>query len=121
MEKLIVIFAEATKGDLGKPYFLSSLEELYTTLGEPPEDSLGIPFLIKMLSTSKKVCFFRVKEEGVIEESYQKGFSFLSRRKQEIFACFMPKVSEKKTIRELVFLKPFLFFTEKDLFDYLSS
>ncbi len=121
MEDLVAIFGQASKGPLGKPCFFASFEQVYFTLGEPPEDSFGIPFLLQILSLQKMACFFRVKEEGVIEKSYLQGFSFLEKKKDRILACFLPKVGEKKILKKAGDLSKNLFLLEEDFFDYLSS
>lgn len=127
MIQTIFLFGEAEKGDFCFPYCFKTLEELCCTLGQPPEESLGIHFAIQALLMNKPCTFFRVKEEGYSLEDYLRGLHLLESdlEKLPFFAIGLPGVGDPKLIEITALLcqkkKSSLIITEQDLYDYLTG
>lgn len=126
MKSTIFLFGEAEKGEFGKPVLCTSLPHLFETLGNPPEESLGILYAIQTLHYREELLFCRVKEEGFSLKDYLKGFSMLRKEaKTPLQALLIPGVGNKEIIEAASdvcsFYKGLLVLSEKDLYDYLTS
>ncbi len=127
MKSTIFLFGEAEKGEFGIPIFCNSLPQLFDLLGNPPEETLGIPYAIQSLYYKEELIFCRVKEEGFSLKDYIKGLSLIRKKplKSPIQAILIPGVGDKKIIEAAVdvcsLYQSLLVLTEKDLYDYLTS
>lgn len=123
----IVVFGEAEKGSFEAFHKINTLDSLYQTLGEPPEESEGLFLAISVLLKGWGLLFFRVAEEGMATKDYLKGLSLLENGQKigHINAIGMPKVGEGKVIDRALEIcqmhKSLLILKEKDFYDYLTS
>jgi len=121
----VALFGMSEKGRFNYPYTCQTLAELADTFGNPPEDSLGLIFAIQAIMYEREVIFFRVQEEGFLEEDYIKGFEYLKDKVKSLDAICIPKVGNPIIIDKLdPICKKFnsiIITTEKDLFDYLIA
>jgi hypothetical protein len=123
----IFLFGEAEKGAYCTPILCPSLPVLAETLGNPPEESLGIQYAVQTLLFERQLIYFRVKEEGFSFQDYMKGLRCLQERSHlpKLTAICMPGVGDSEIIEttsEICHLhKSLLILTEKDLFDYLTA
>lgn len=124
----IVLFGEAEKGDFQTAYYCRDLTQLSDFLGEPPtKESQGLRFAIQALLYQRGVVFFRVREEGFSVHDYLFGLNFLENKEvfPSITALCLPGVGNSKIIEATLPVcethKSILMFTERDLYDYLTS
>lgn len=123
--RTVFLFGEAEKGEFCTPLLCRSLPQLVDTLGNPPEESLGILYAIQTLMYDRDLIFFRVKEEGFSTEDYLRGLKLLQQKliQFELGAICMPGVGDKEIINATSPIchlhKSFLILNEKDLYDYL--
>ncbi len=126
MHHTIFLFGEAEKGAFCTPIPCRSLAELTDTLGNPPEESLGIPYAVQALMYKRGLIFFRVKEEGFSVEDYMKGIHFLQKNELPTppTAICLPGVGDTTIIDGIEsFCKlhsSLLIINDKDLYDYLT-
>lgn len=124
MNPTIFLFGESEKGEFGMPIFCKSLFQLSETLGNPPDESLGIFYAIQALLFERTLFFCRVQEEGFSIEDYLKGLYELSRSKATIpHAIMIPGVGNSEIIEAASSLCTnctILVITSKDLYDYLT-
>ncbi len=117
------IFGEAEKGKFGFFYKINSLDGLYGTFGNPPEESEGLALAVQGLLFNYEVIFFRVEEEGFSFEDYHKGLNLL--RQKEINALGLPGVGNMELLEKASaickYYKSLLILKEKDLYDYLTN
>jgi len=126
MRQTIFLFGEAEKGDFCTPIFCRSLAQLADTVGNPPEETLGILYAVQALMYEKELIFFRVKEEGFSTQDYMKGLKILQNKNltNHLTAICMPGVGDIEIIDATqpicTLYKSCLIVTEKDLYDYLT-
>lgn len=127
MDGPIAFFGETQKGRFHYPYFCYSLYQLADTLGNPPQESLGLAFAIQAIMYEREVVFFRVQEEGYSINDYMKGLEVLKNKKKikHLCAICLPKVGDRvilDTVSSICDLHhSLIIITQKDLFDYLLS
>ncbi len=127
MKSTVFLFGEAEKGELGIPLICRSVSQLLQTLGNPPEESQGIPYAIQALLYNQEIVFCRVKEEGYSLRDYRKGLSLIKAERLDcpVHAIFIPGVGNQAIIEATMdvcsLYKSMLVVTEKDLYDYLTS
>lgn len=124
----IALFGEAQKGKFQTPYYCDSLLKLSETLGEPPEEGgFGLNFAVQSLLFQFPVIFFRVQEEGFSYDDYYCGLSLLKKKEQfpTVTALCLPGVGDKKLLEATDPIcslhGSFLIFSQKDLYDFLTS
>ena len=126
MKPAIFLFGEAEKGEFCTPLLCKSLSQLSDTLGNPPEESLGIQYAIQALLFERELVFYRVKEEGFSLSDYMKGLRLLQNKAlgSELHAVCIPGVGDYEIINAMSGVchlhKSLLVITEKDLYDYLT-
>ena len=126
MKSTVFLFGEAEKGEFGIPLTCKSLPQLFETVGNPPEESLGIPYAIQALLYKQELLFCRVKEEGFSVKDYLKGLTLIRNQHLEsnLQAIFIPGVGDKGIIEATMnvcsLYNSLLILTEKDLYDYLT-
>ena len=109
------------------PILCKSLPQLADTLGNPPEDTKGIPYAIQTLLYERELIFFRVKEEGFSTADYLRGFKLLQDKNHfsPLSAICMPGVGDTEIIEASTSIchlyKSCLIIDEKDLYDYLTQ
>lgn len=122
----IFLFGEAEKGDFCTPLLCKSLSQLADSFGNPPEESLGIPYAIQALMFERELIYFRVKEEGYSTSDYMRGIRMLVNK--EIYcnptAICLPGVGDAEIIEATApvcsIYRSLLITTEKDLYDFLT-
>ena len=122
----MALFGESSKGTIAYPYFIDSLGGLYDTCGFAPEESDGIGLAIQSLMYDFDLIYFRVHEEGFSKKDYFLGLDFFKNQQiKHLEAIALPKVGDReiigKTDEICKIYKSLLIFSEKDLFDYLTS
>jgi hypothetical protein len=126
MRQTIFLFGEAEKGDFCTPLLCKSLPQLAETFGNPPEESLGIPYAVQALMFERELIFFRVKEEGFSVSDYMRGIKLLEKKEtfHHLTAICMPNVGDAEIIEATspicTIYHSLLITTEKDLYDYLT-
>jgi len=127
MNKPVVLFGEAQKGEYNAAYLCDNLAQLSDFLGEPPTNECkGLQLAIQMLMYNLGVVYFRVHEEGFSTEDYLRGLNFLENRDlfPQLSAICLPGVGNANIIDATTPLcemhKSFLILTEHDLYDYLT-
>lgn len=127
MKQTIFLFGEAEKGDFCTPLWFKSLPQLVELLGNPPEESQGIPYAIQTLLYGKELIYFRVKEEGFSTPDYVRGLKLLKNREafQKLSAICLPGVGDAGIIDATGLVcelyRSILILNEKDLYDYLMT
>ncbi len=127
MTQIILLFGEAEKGQLEKPYFVKELPELMDMLGHPPQESEGLLFAIQALLYEREVVYFRVEEEGFSKQNYFSALKVLKEkdRLRNLHALCMPGVGDGEILDAFFpiceFYKSPLITTQKDLYDYLTQ
>ncbi|GAB5411403.1 MAG: hypothetical protein ChlgKO_05170 [Chlamydiales bacterium] len=125
MRYTLALFGEAEKGEFGIPYRINSLPELADKLGNPPQETCGIPFAIQALLYERLVYFTRVPEEGFSKPEYMRGLCRFEEISEPISALCMPGVADEEIIRVsdrlLAYHSALLLTTEQDLYDYLTN
>ena len=126
MKPTVFLFGEAEKGEFGFPLICQSIIDLCDRLGNPPEESQGIPYAIQTLLYSKQLLFCRVQEEGFSIQDYMRGFKVLQEATiPSLQAIVIPGVGDTEIVEAASSLcnlyKSTLVLTEKDLYDYLMS
>lgn len=127
MKRIIFLFGEAEKGEFCLPYHCRSLEELCDTLGNPPEESLGLHLAVQSLLFKRDCLFFRVKEEGFSLDDYFRGLKYLEKTSllEGIVAVGLPGVGNQELLGAVSSLcnksKSPLLLTERDFYDYITS
>jgi hypothetical protein len=126
MRHTIFLFGEAEKGDFCTPLLCRSLPQLAETFGNPPEESLGIPYAVQALMYDRELIYFRVKEEGFSISDYMRGIKLLSNKEafRNLAAICMPGVGDAEIIGATSpicsIYRSLLITTEKDLYDFLT-
>lgn len=128
MRHAIFLFGEAEKGEFCTPLRFKSLPQLADTLGNPPEESLGILYAVQALLYDRELIYFRVKEEGFGVQDYMRGLKLLENKHvllPDLTAICMPGVGDTEIIEAISpvcnFHRTPLIITQKDLYDYLTS
>jgi hypothetical protein len=122
----IAIFGEAEKGNYGSLYKINSLDALFETFGNPPEDSYGLLLAIQALLYQSQLIFFRVEQEGFSVSDYLKGLKLLKEKEKihSLHALGIPGVGDEEIIhnasKACKLYKSLLILREKDLYDYLT-
>lgn len=125
MDGPIAFFGESEKGRFHYPYYCYSLHQMVETLGNSPEESLGLTFAIQALMYEREIIYFRVSEEGFSIHDYMKGFEILKdiNKTKKLSAVCLPRVGDNKIIDSVEPIsklhKSLIITTQKDLFDYL--
>lgn len=123
----IVLFGEAEKGDFGKGYYCSALEELAEIFGNPPSESLGLFYATQSLLYNHPLVYFRIPEEGFSKEHYADGIKILvtSPWLARIKAICTPGLGDKATLDSILsfcsYHHQFLIANERDFYDYLTT
>jgi len=123
----IFLFGAAEKGELCKPIYLHSLDQLLEILGNPPETSEGILCAIQALLLNNSLIYFRVEEEGFSYENYLKGFRLLHKEGliMKVSAVCMPGMANSEIWDVLLPIcrnfRIIILMSEKDLYDYLTE
>ena len=126
MKPTVFLFGEAEKGDFCTPLLCRSLAQLAETLGNPPQESLGIQYAVQTLLYERELLFYRVKEEGFSTSDYMKGLKLLQNKEliPNLHAICIPGVGDYEIIEAVSTLclmhKSLLLISEKDLYDYLT-
>lgn len=127
MRHAIFLFGEAEKGEFCTPLRCKSLPQLADTLGNPPEDSLGILYAVQALLYDRELIYFRVKEEGFSIQDYMRGLKLLQSTElliTDLTAICMPGVGDTEIIQATgpicQLRRTPLIITEHDLYDYLT-
>ncbi len=127
MKQRIFLFGEAEKGAFCTPLICHDLGQLVDSLGNPPEESLGILYAIQTLLYDRELIFFRVKQEGFSMYDYMQGIKFLKTKEfsTRLAAICMPGVGDSAIIEAVDPIckkhHSVLILTEKDLYDYLTQ
>lgn len=127
MNDCIFLFGEAEKGKMCTPFKVKSLNELYTLLGDPSPESLGIDYAVQTLLTGREIIYYRVHEEGLSTEDYKHGAELLYKwsKKMRINAIGLPGMGNPEIIDEICSIceksRMLLLMSQKDLFDYLAA
>lgn len=127
MRNTVFLFGESEKGEFGRPLLCRSLVQLLDTLGNPPEESLGMSYAIQALLYNRELLFCRVKEEGFSVKDYIKGLKIIKNRSlvPQLQAILIPGVGDQEVVEAALKVcslqKSLLILTEKDLYDYLTS
>ena len=123
----IFIFGEAEKVEFCTPLVLRSLPQLSDTLGNPPENSLGILYSVQALLFGRTLIFYRVKEEGFSIPDYLKGLKLLEHTDADLnlSALCMPGVGDALIIDAATSVcklhNSFFIMNERDLYDFLTT
>jgi hypothetical protein len=124
---MMALFGEAERGEYHTPYYCETLPQLVEFLGNPPPDSLGLYFAVQALLFSRKILFFRVKEEGYSLQDYFLGMRLLEKRDviPHLEAIGIPGVGSSEIIEAMIPLcacyHSILVLTEMDLYDYVMQ
>ena len=123
----VFLFGEAEKGEFCTPLVYRNLPQLAESLGNPPEDSLGIMYAVQTLLYDRTLIFYRVKEEGFSIADYMKGLKLLQHTESELglSAICMPGVGDATIINASAQVcalhKSCLIINEQDLYDFLTT
>ena len=127
---IIVLFGEAEKGDLEKPYYCQNLEQLFELLGQPPSQTQGLHFAVQSLMYGHPCLYFRVQEEGVSVPDYHFGLGFLHKASPNpqfphIGALGFPGMGLQEVIEEGLIIckehRSLLLMSEQDFYDWLTD
>ncbi|MCP5492356.1 MAG: hypothetical protein H7A40_04875 [Chlamydiales bacterium] len=124
---ILVMFGAAERGEMRAPILCNDMAHLAEALGNPPDESQGIPFAIQALLFNRTVYYVRVEEEGFSRADYFQGFSLLqtSNLLPKLTAIGLPGVGDSELIDAASQLchpyKSMLITSEQDLFDYLTA
>lgn len=127
MQTRIIVFGEASQGDLHLPTRPKDLCDLRAQFGDPPEGSLGIFFAVQTLLFERELFFIRVLEEGFSLQSYYSGLRELL--KLEVFRkdpviIGAPGCGDEQILEAFHPLSEragsMLLLSERDLYDYLT-
>lgn len=122
----IALFGEAEKGAFHSIYYLKTLEQLNTHLGEPPQDSKGLPMAIQLIHFNRDLLYIRVKEEGFSLKDYYVGLKLLEDDTSilSLMAIAMPGLGDSLVLQESFQVCDkkgcLLITTEEDLYDFLT-
>ena len=123
----LVMFGAAERGEMRAPILCKDVAHLAGALGNPPDESQGIPFAIQALLFNRTVYYVRVEEEGFSRADYFQGFSLLQTLNllPKLTAIGLPGVGDSELIEAATQLchsqKSMLITSEQDLFDFLTS
>lgn len=123
----VFVFGAAERGCFGTPHFFTSLGVMAQTLGNPPEESLGIAYGVQTLLFQRELFYFRVEEEGFSRTDYLRGITLLQKegKEMQLSAIGLPGVGDQEIISAIAPLclkmNTLLIFSEKDLYDYLAT
>lgn len=126
MRPTVFLFGEAEKGAFCTPLVYRNLPQLAESLGNPPEDSLGISYAVQTLLNDHTLIYYRVKEEGFSIADYLKGLKLLQHTESDLglSAICMPGVGDATIIDASTAVcqihKSCLIVNEKDLYDFLT-
>ena len=128
MRPRVVVFGEASRGDLHTPYRPRDLLELEALLGHPPGQSLGLYFAVQTMLFERDLIYFRVEEEGYSLCDYYAGLRLLVRTqplRQGIAAVSLPGGGAEEILEAASPLtegdRAMLIMSERDLYDYLTQ
>lgn len=127
MRHIIALFGEAEKGNFSQLIHVSSLPQLADNLGNPPQESQGIPLAIQALLYQRELIYIRVKEEGFSFQDYMQGLKLLENRHlvSELHAVCLPGVGDNEIIEATSPIcqlhNSLLILSQQDLYDYLTS
>lgn len=127
MKHTLFLFGEAEKGPFCTPILISSLAELSSTLGHPPEDTMGIFYAVQALLYNRDLIFYRVKEEGFSTPDYMNGIRIINNHNiiRDIAAVCVPGVGNRQIIEAVdsvcLHRGTFLIASDKDLYDFLTE
>ena len=123
---IIALFGEAKKGKIEVPYFCKDLVQLFTSLGQPPEDTHGLFFAVQTILYGWPIIYFRVREEGISYQDYAYGLHLLRDYPSiKMKALFLPGVGSKELIEEgsdlCLARQSLLIIRSADFYDYLTA
>lgn len=127
MRHRISIFGVAEKGEYYRHLHLQSLEELFTSLGQPSEEGIGLELAIQALLYERSVLYYRVKDEGYENEAYEVGLKQLASEKtlSPVSALAIPGVGDPHILAQADQIckkeKSFLIMNQKDFYDYMTA
>jgi hypothetical protein len=127
MRHVFFLFGEAERGEYCTPVLCQSLPELADTLGNPPEETLGIFYGVQALMHDRDLIFFRVREEGFSTDDYMRGLKLLEDKESisSLSAICMPGVGDTDLINVGLTIcslhASLLILTQADLYDYLTG
>ena len=127
MKGTIFLFGAAEKGTPCQPISLSSLEELLSQLGHPPDESEGISYAIRALLFQYSLIYFRVAEEGFSYGDYMLGLRWLKKTaiRPRLSAICLPGIGDEEIVQrataECLHHQCLMMISEKDLYDYLTA
>ena len=123
----VALFGEAEKGEISVPYTLHSVAQLASSLGTPPEASLGLYCAVQALLYGHELLFFRVREEGYSESDYLYGLALLRSMElsHQLAAIVLPGVGSRAIVSATDAIcqcrKCLLLMHPDDLYDYLTT
>ncbi len=126
MKSTVFLFGEAEKGEFGIPFSCRSLPHLLESVGNPPEESLGVQYAIQALLYERELIFCRVKEEGFSIKDYIQGCKLMKKQPSGTHpqALLLPGVGDQDIIEAALdvcsLYSSLLVLTEQDLYDYLT-
>ncbi len=127
MRPTVFLFGEAERGEFCTPHVFRSLFQLAESLGNPPEESLGIEYAVQTLLHNHTLIYYRVKEEGFSIPDYLKGLKLLMHTEADLglAAICMPGVGDA-TILDVstevcTVHKSCLIVNERDFYDFLTN
>lgn len=127
MKHTIALFGEAEKGEFSSLMFFQDIADLSDTLGNPPDESFGIPLAIQTLLYDRNLIYIRVKEEGFSTRDYLRGLRQLQNfsKVKSLSAICLPGVGDTQIINASANVcalhSSLLMIKERDLYDYLTN
>ena len=125
MPNQIALFGEAGGGSYATLLHFTNLTSLAETLGNPPDDTRGIPIAVQTLLFQYEILYIRVREEGFSKPDYLLGLRLLRDYKPKLSAICIPGVGDQELIRETCHLckerKSLLITSERDFYDFLTD
>ena len=127
MKETVAIFGESECGKEGILMQIDELGHLVDLLGNPTENSLGVPMAIQSCLYERRILFYQIKEEGFTIKDYMEGFQLIKQRPLPcpLSAIALPGVGDSLILDEAKkvcdLYKCFLIMNESDLFDYLTQ
>jgi hypothetical protein len=125
-KEVVLIFGESKKGEFLKLFYINTLPDLSTLLGEPTETGIGIHMAIQSLLFHKEVLFIKIAEEGYSTDHYSLGIKEINKNPELIISAIaLPGVGSSKILKEASLLakkkNALLLLTEKDLYDLMTQ
>lgn len=122
----VAIFGESRKGEFLKLFYINTLPDLATHLGEPTASGIGIHMAIQSLLFQKDILYIKVLEEGYDLEHYSVGIREIENKTDLLISAIaLPGVGSNEILKKASLLakkkKAVLILTEKDLYDFMTQ